>query len=116
MWSATGWSPTSFAPTIARSAAAPPASRAANRPARKGAPEEGRAATETMSPEHSSQLLVEFPDPAAPWRQHLPDSESLCALAARTAVAAAAPALGPAELAVALADDDAVRVLNRDWR
>jgi probable rRNA maturation factor len=55
--------------------------------------------------------------PCALWRAHLPDAEALCREAALGALEGCGTALaGPAELSLVLADDAAVRVLNRRWR
>ena len=56
---------------------------------------------------------------AAAWRRAVPDAARLATRAARAAFAAAVPARIPpagAEAAVVLADDQAVRALNRRWR
>ena len=55
---------------------------------------------------------VEAPE----WSARLPDAEALARRAVRAALAAACPDLGPAGVAVVLADDRMVRSLNRDWR
>ncbi len=50
------------------------------------------------------------------WRVGLPNARALARRAARAAVAAAAPGLADAELSIVLADDAAIRGLNRAWR
>jgi len=48
------------------------------------------------------------------WKRSLPGAGRLARRAAKAALAAAAT--GPAQVSLALADDDAVRILNRDYR
>jgi probable rRNA maturation factor len=77
----------------------------------------GRGIAETMPSDPSSRSIeIDFPDPAPPWREALPEAEAICGVAARAALRRAAPELRRAELAVLLAQDDAVRALNRQWR
>lgn len=53
---------------------------------------------------------------APEWVAALPEAEALARDAAEAALAAAVPGIGPAGIAVVLADDALVRSLNRDWR
>src|SRR5258708_37204539 len=62
------------------------------------------------------QLLVDISDPCPDWRARFPELEAICRESAAATLAAAAPDLGAAELSLLLADDETVRVLNRDWR
>ena len=53
------------------------------------------------------------------WRETLPEAEDLCRRAARAACAAGRRGplrRGPVEASLVLADDDALRTLNRDYR
>ena len=50
------------------------------------------------------------------WESALPDAEALARRAAEAALAAACPDIGPAGIAVVLADDRTLKDLNRDWR
>ncbi len=52
---------------------------------------------------------------AGAW-ERLPRASTLAKRAAEAALAAAAPRQGPAELSIVLADNRAMRRLNRDWR
>ncbi len=66
-----------------------------------------------------SPLEIDVLIQAVAWRRALPGAARLAAAAARAAFSAAPPARMPkagAEAAVVLADDKAVRKLNRDWR
>lgn len=64
------------------------------------------------------KLEVDVAVEAPGWRDALPDAEALVGRAARAAAEAAGGrfAGAAAELSVVLADDEAVRALNRDWR
>lgn len=55
-------------------------------------------------------------EPCPAWRMHLPKLDEMCRTTAIAALSAAAPHLAAAELSLLLADADAVRILNRDWR
>lgn len=50
------------------------------------------------------------------WLEALPDAEARCGRLAALALGVVDLPDGPVELSIVLADDDAVRVLNRDWR
>jgi probable rRNA maturation factor len=70
-----------------------------------------------MSPDPSSpEIEIDFAEPAPPWREALPEAEALCSAAVRAALREAAPGLAAVELAIVLAEDEAVRALNRHWR
>jgi len=70
-----------------------------------------------MDPHPSrSELLLDISDPCPDWRARLPELDALCRETAAATLAAAAPALRAAELSILLADDEALRLLNRDWR
>jgi probable rRNA maturation factor len=70
-----------------------------------------------MSPDPSSpEIEIDFAEPAPLWREALPEAEALCSTAARAALREAAPGLAAVELAIVLAEDEAVRALNRHWR
>jgi probable rRNA maturation factor len=53
---------------------------------------------------------------AGGWQEALPDLEPRIRRAVEAALAMACPDIGPAGVAVVLADDAAIRTLNRDWR
>jgi probable rRNA maturation factor len=53
---------------------------------------------------------------AAGWTGALPEAERWVAGLARRTLEAACPAMGPAGMSILLADDAAVRELNRTWR
>lgn len=70
----------------------------------------------TDDPDPRSALEIDFTEASPLWRETLPDIERLCEESARAALAAAAPALGEAELSIVLGDDALLRTLNRQWR
>ena len=53
---------------------------------------------------------------AAAWDDAIPSLDTHVREVVEAALAAASPHLGPAGIAVILTDDEAVRLLNRDWR
>jgi probable rRNA maturation factor len=61
-------------------------------------------------------VTIDVIERAPAWRRALPKAPALCRTAARAALARAAGKLGAAELAIVLADDALVAVLNRDYR
>jgi probable rRNA maturation factor len=63
----------------------------------------------------SPTIDIDIPEPAPAWKA-LPEAEAICAASARAALHRVAPGLHRAELAILLADDAAVRALNRRWR
>ncbi|HXP32096.1 MAG TPA: rRNA maturation RNase YbeY [Stellaceae bacterium] len=65
----------------------------------------------------AASVEIEVMEPCPLWRGALPDAPGLARAAARAALAVSGVALAPAaELAIVLADDAAVRALNRQWR
>jgi probable rRNA maturation factor len=50
------------------------------------------------------------------WAEAIPNAEALCGRAAAAALESVDLPDGPVELTIVLADDDAVRCLNRQWR
>jgi probable rRNA maturation factor len=64
---------------------------------------------------HPSRLHLDLIEACPAWGEAIPEIEAICRTAAAAALAAAAPR-GEHELSVLLADDAAVRALNRDWR
>jgi probable rRNA maturation factor len=66
---------------------------------------------------HPQEIALDIAEPCAGWRERRADIDVLCGAAVRAALAAAAAALpSGAELSLVLADDAAVRELNRTWR
>jgi probable rRNA maturation factor len=69
------------------------------------------------APRPSPEIDIDIVEPCADWRQRRADIDALCVAAARGALAVAAPPLPVGtELSLVLADDAAVRELNRVWR
>lgn len=67
--------------------------------------------------DRAASVEIEVMEPCRLWRGALPDAPLLAREAARAALAASGVGLAPAaELAIVLADDAAVRALNRRWR
>ncbi len=59
---------------------------------------------------------IDLTEPSPLWRRALPEAGRVCERAARAALAGAGSPRRQAELAIVLADDGLVRMLNRDWR
>jgi probable rRNA maturation factor len=68
-----------------------------------------------MDPHPSHLLHLDLIEACPAWGETVPAIEALCRAAAEAALAAAAPPREH-EVSVLLADDAAVRTLNRDWR
>jgi probable rRNA maturation factor len=62
------------------------------------------------------ELVIDISEPSPDWRASLPEIDRLCRDTAEAALAACGPSGRPAELSLLLADDEAVRRLNREWR
>jgi len=69
-----------------------------------------------MTGELGVGFTIDIAVEAGDWAEALPQFDALCHRALRTATEAAAELDGSAEVSVLLTDDEAVRVLNRDWR
>jgi probable rRNA maturation factor len=64
---------------------------------------------------HPSRLHLDLIEACPAWGEAIPEIEAICRATAMAALAAAAPSREQ-ELSVLLADDAAIRALNRDWR
>jgi probable rRNA maturation factor len=64
---------------------------------------------------HPSRLHLDLIEACPAWGEAVPEIEAICRATAAAALAAAAPPREH-ELSLLLADDSAVRALNRDWR
>ena len=73
-----------------------------------------------MSAEPAPEFIVDIAVEAGNWVDALPDHEGTCHRVLKAALEAVAeldgPFDGPVEVSVLLTDDDAVQILNRDWR
>jgi len=73
-----------------------------------------------MSAEPSLDMMIDIAVEAGGWVKALPDHEAICHRALEAALKAAVELDGafdgPVEVSVLLTDDEAVQVLNRDWR
>jgi probable rRNA maturation factor len=64
---------------------------------------------------HPSRLHLDLIEACPAWGEAVPEIEAVCRATAAAALAAAAPPREH-ELSLLLADDSAIRALNRDWR
>lgn len=64
---------------------------------------------------HPSRLHLDVIEACPAWGEAIPEIEAICRATAAAALAAAAPPREH-EMSVLLADDAALRALNRDWR
>jgi probable rRNA maturation factor len=64
---------------------------------------------------HPSRLDLDLIEACPAWGEAIPEIEAICRATAAATLAAAAPPCAQ-ELSLLLADDAAIRALNRDWR
>jgi probable rRNA maturation factor len=64
----------------------------------------------------TAAAIIDIAVPAPQWERALPDAAAVVERAARAALGAAASQASDPEISIVLADDGAVRELNRRWR
>jgi len=69
-----------------------------------------------MSLDLAPDIQIDIHVEAGNWAEALPGFEALCQRAVEAAVSRSGDVSGEVEVSVLLSDDDAIQVLNRDWR